>query len=57
MKEQRCSYFNTKGGCKNPAELMEGTTYAVDFCAMHNHMEKAGLPVKCWRCGDKEDGR
>ena len=36
------------------AELMEGTTYPLDFCAMHNHMQKTGIPTKCWRCGDKE---
>ena len=54
MNKQRCSYFNTKGGCINLAELMEGTTYPLDLCAMHNHMQKTGIPTKCWRCGDRE---
>ena len=54
MNKQRCSYFNTKGGCINLAELMEGTTYPLDFCAMHNDMQKTGIHTKCWRGGDKE---
>lgn len=54
MNKQICSYFNTKGGCTNITELIEGTKYPLDFCPMHLHMERTGIPVKCWRCGDKE---
>ena len=26
--------------------------YPLDFCAKHHHMQKSGIPLKCWRCGD-----
>ena len=55
MTKQICSYFNNTEGCSNISELLEGTKYSLDFCAMHNHMYKLGMPTKCWRCGDKED--
>lgn len=53
MRQQKCSYFNTNGGCRNPSELLFDQ-YPVDMCAKHNHMERTGMPIKCWRCGDKE---
>lgn len=59
MKEQKCSQFDTIDGiyreCQNPAEYMNPIKkqYPLDFCAKHNHMLKTGMPVKCWRCGDK----
>ena len=43
--------------CKNTAELHHvglDKGYYMDFCAMHNHMLKTGIPLKCWRCGDKQ---
>ena len=53
--KQKCSQYDSKGkGCNNIAEILEGTKdYYVDFCAIHNHMLKAGIPLKSWRCGDK----
>ena len=43
--------------------MPEEKKFPVDMCAMHNHMERTGIPVRCWRCGDdrlitrrKEDG-
>ena len=51
--EQTCSYFDSKGGCKNRSELLDNK-YPLDFCAMHNHMQKTGIPTKCWRCGYRE---
>jgi len=56
---QKCSQFGTKEGkyygCQNIAEYADPIRkkYPVDFCAMHNHMQKTGMPVKCWRCGDR----
>ena len=50
-RQQKCAQFDSKGGCHNPAELMDGE-YPVDLCAMHNHMEMTDIPVRCWRCGD-----
>ena len=61
MKQQKCSQFNTKAGkyheCQNPSEIHKvglDDGFAMDFCAMHNHMQRSGVPVKCWRCGDRE---
>jgi len=59
MKEQKCSYFSIKKGiyteCKNPSEYMipELKKFPVDMCAMHNHMERTGIPIRCSKCGDK----
>jgi hypothetical protein len=59
MKQQSCSFFSIKKGiyveCKNPSEYMipERKKFPVDMCAMHNHMERTGMPIKCWRCGDR----
>ncbi len=52
---QTCSQFDSKGNhCRNQAELLDGfKDMPLDFCPMHNHMMKDGLPVKCWRCGDR----
>lgn len=59
MRQQKCSQFNSKGNyCKNLAEVLvgsDGREWPVDFCEMHNHMDKTGIPLKCWRCGDKEN--
>ena len=52
-RPQKCSQFDSKGNhCKNPAELL-APGMPLDLCAMHNHMTKDGITVKCWRCGDK----
>ena len=57
MRQQKCSQFDSKGNhCKNPAELLpssDGWNFPLDFCEMHSHMQKTGIPVKCWRCGDR----
>ena len=54
MHQQTCAQFDSKGNhCKNPAELLM-KDMPLDFCAMHNHMMKSGISLKCWRCGDKE---
>ena len=64
VKEQKCSQFNGQSRklsleykeCQNIAELHHvglDKGYYMDFCAMHNHMLKTGIPLKCWRCGDK----
>ena len=55
MNPQTCAQFNSKGqGCKNPAQpVSPGSPFLLDFCAMHNHMAASGIPLKCWRCGDK----
>ena len=59
--EQQCSQFDTKGFCKNDAvwvaQKWNKTGIYYDFCAMHNHMDKTGMPLKCWRCGDKGERR
>ena len=61
MKQQKCSQFSGNGKgykeCQNPSAIERvglSDGFAMDFCAMHNHMQKTGVPVKCWRCGDKE---
>ena len=51
MMNQKCSQFDSKGGCKNMVEVFQGQ-YPLDFCAKHHHMQKSGIPLKCWRCGD-----
>ncbi len=58
MKQQKCSQFSGKGKdykeCQNASEIHKvGDGFSMDFCAMHNHMQKTGVPVKCWRCGDR----
>ena len=59
MQEQKCSQFNIINGiykgCQNPAEYLDpiGKKYPVDLCLKHNHMQRTGMPVKCWRCGDR----
>ena len=50
MLIHKCAQFDSKGrGCQNLAHV-DG--YPLDFCAMHLHMQKDGIPLKCWRCGD-----
>jgi len=52
---QQCSQFDITD-CQNPAEIVHkirGQDIYIDFCAMHNHMDKTGIPLKCWRCGDR----
>ena len=49
-RKQKCAQFDSKGGCRNLAEVSSG--YPLDLCAKHNHMEMTGIPVRCWRCGD-----
>jgi hypothetical protein len=50
MLIHKCAQFDSKGrGCNNLAHV-DG--YPLDFCAMHLHMQKDGIPLKCWRCGD-----
>ena len=49
-RKQKCAQFDSKGGCRNLAEVSSG--YPLDLCAKHNHMEMTGMPVRCWRCGD-----
>ena len=52
-RQQKCAQFDSKGNhCGNLADLMT-PTMPLDFCAKHNHMAKTGMPVKCWRCGDR----
>lgn len=57
-RKQTCAQFDSRGGCRLPSEVVtywdgrQRQGYALDFCAMHNHMAKTGVPVKCWRCGD-----
>ena len=47
---RKCAQFDSRGrGCNNLAHV-DG--YPLDFCAMHLHMQKDGIPLKCWRCGD-----
>ena len=59
MKEQKCSQFNIIKGiykeCQNPSEYIDTILkkYPLDFCSKHNHMMKTGIPIKCWRCGDR----
>ena len=52
MQHPKCSQFDSKGSCQHPAEVISGG-WTVDFCAMHNHMNKTGIPVKCHKCGDR----
>ena len=47
---QKCSQFDSKGECNAMVEVASG--YPLDFCARHLHMQKDGIPLKCWRCGD-----
>jgi hypothetical protein len=52
-RQQKCAQFDSKGNhCGNLADLMT-PTMPLDLCAKHNHMEMTGIPVKCWRCGDR----
>lgn len=53
MNHQVCGQFDSKGHCKNPAELTKVGQMPLDFCAKHNHMDKTGIPLKCSRCGDR----
>ena len=60
MIQQKCSQFSGEGKgykeCQNPSEIhLVGIDdgFAMDFCHMHNHMKRTGIPLKCWRCGDK----
>ena len=64
MHQQTCAQFDSKGKhCRNPSEIHKAgiensipsdVGWSMDFCAMHNHMMKSGISLKCWRCGDKE---
>ena len=52
-RQQKCAQFDSKGNhCGNLADLL-APNMPLDFCAKHNHMAKTGMPVKCWRCGDR----
>jgi len=59
MKGQKCSQFNIIKGiykeCQNPADVDDVglSKFVMDFCAMHHHMMKTGIPLKCWKCGDR----
>jgi len=64
MRQQTCAQFDSTGKyCRNPAEIHKmgiqnsipsDEGWFLDFCSMHNHMMKTGIPLKCWKCGDKE---
>lgn len=48
---QNCSQFYNNKVCPNPS-VVDKSGRAYDFCAKHNHMDRTGIKLKCWRCGD-----